>query len=156
MRYNNIKTLRILPKSMGFSLKPYASRGLFSTLEQYQIPIFVDSIEIGWDELYAFLKDYPKLPLILCNTGCESARKLFPILNSCQNLYIETSTYIAHNGISEFVNKFGADRLIFGSGLPNSCVTGAVAMIYYSDISEKEKKKIAKENITMLLEEAVL
>lgn len=154
MKKNGVKTLRIYPRSHNFSVAPYSGGELFQQLNELKIPVFIRCTEIAWEQLFELCNTYPCMPIVICDTGYWAQRQIFPILDKCRNLYVETSTYVMHDGIAETVNSFGAERLIFGSGLPEGSACGAATLIRYADITEKQKQMIARENILRLLEEA--
>ena len=157
MREQNVRSVRLLPKLYGYSLKRYASGELIDALAACKVPLFLEQGQLAsWDALYEFCKDYPQVRVVLCNTGYRCLRGLVPILSACSNLYVETSTFLVHNGIREFCRHFGAERMVFGGGIPDASLAAAVAQIRYADISEEERQMIAAGNIRKLLEEVAL
>ena len=156
MRENSVKSVRVFPVQMSFSISPYSCGELFSELEKYRVPLFINNSQITYQELYALLMEYPHLPVILCGLGHHTERQIYPIAAACPNLYIETSLFFANNSIEMFVKRFGAERLIFGTGTPENSACGAVASILYACISEADKQRIAAENLEAILEEVKL
>ena len=82
---------------------------------------------------------------------CAKANNQKLILKKHKNLYLETFGFKAQDGIEEVCKVFGAERLIFGSGMPESSGAAAVTMITYANISFEEKQMIASENLEKLL-----
>jgi len=78
-------------------------------------------------------------------------RSLFALVKKFDNLYVETFGYKQHHGIEEFCKRFGAHRMVFGSGMPAYSGGAAVAMINYARISDEEKRMIAYENLEKIL-----
>lgn len=156
MKKHNVKTVRIFPEIYDYSLKPYASGKLINTLAEARVPIFIDKPQLSWDDIYMLCTTYPNAIFVLCNTWYRCLRPLVPILEACDNLLIETSTYLMHNGIRDFCRRFGAERMLFGSGLPEYSAIAATSLIRYADISTEEKNKIASGNILKLLNEVTL
>jgi len=157
MRDQNVCSVRLLPKLYGYSLKRYASGELIDALTACKVPLFLEQSQLSsWDELYEFCQEYPKSKVVLCNTGYRCLRGLVPVLSACKNLYVETSTFLVHNGIKEFCRHFGAERMIFGAGTPEASMAAAVAQICYAEIAEEEKQLIASGNILNLLGEVEL
>ena len=156
MKENNVKTVRIMPQKHGYSVKPYSIGKFINTLSECNIPIFIDKAQVSFDEIYSLGTDYPDASFVVCEPGYRSARQYAPILDACPNIYLETSNYCHHNGIRDICRTYGANRLIFGSGMPNGSGTAATSIVRYSDISEEEKEMIASGNILKLLEEVSL
>lgn len=153
MRENCVKSVRIFPSALSFSLMPYSCGELFTELEKYRIPLFVDHSQVTYPDLYQVLVTYPDMPVVLCGAGYRTERQIYPLVSKCPNLYIETSLFVANNSIEMFVDRFGAERLLFGTGVPNNSACGAVATILYACISEEDKEKIAGKNLDGLLGE---
>jgi predicted TIM-barrel fold metal-dependent hydrolase len=153
MMNNNVKAVRIYPSAdkHNYSIKPYSAGPLFSMLESVKVPLFVDIDEIGWTNIDILLSEYPNLPVVLCNTGYRGDRYLHPLMATYGNLYIETSRFLSHLGIEALCGKFGADRILFGSGMPLYTGSGAVFYIDNLMIDENDRKLIASGNLDSLL-----
>jgi len=157
MKKENVKSVRMYPRSMGFSLKPYASGKLIKKLTECNVPIFVDHGQISSaEEVYNMCQEYPDTIFVICEPGYRCVRNMIPVLMSCPKLYLESSSFVVNNGVQKFCETVGADRMIFGSGFPNGSLAAAASMIRYADISEEEKSLIASGNIKRLLGEVAL
>lgn len=157
MKKNDIRCVRLFPKTCGYSLEPYVSEELLTFLTNHKIPVFIDRSEFStWNELYELCTSYSNGIFILCDTSYDCLRQLVPIMEQCQNLFIETSTLFMHQSIRDFCFHFGAERLVFGSSAPIHSMAAAVSLIRYSDISQREKEMIASRNIERLLKEVLL
>jgi len=53
--------------------------------------------------------NFPRLPVLLLETGYRAERYLFPLFKRHPNLHIDTSTYVAHRQLESFVDKFGPE-----------------------------------------------
>jgi predicted TIM-barrel fold metal-dependent hydrolase len=96
-------------------------------------------------------KTFSDLPVILVREGIGSTRYLYPMLERLPNLFLEVSYYQASGGLSSVARRFGAGRLLFGTGLPEYSAGPAVAMLYHADLSAEEKKLVAGDNLRHLL-----
>lgn len=157
-----VKVVRLFPAESDnrFSLADWCSGEFLSLLETYRIPVlielpgFLDIKGTNWEEVRSVCDNYPELPIILCGTNYyRFNRFLYPLLEKFSNLYCETSGYQAHRGLEEIANKYGANRLIFGSNMPVYTPGPAVMMLTYANLSFKEKELIAGKNLRRLLEE---
>jgi predicted TIM-barrel fold metal-dependent hydrolase len=88
----------------------------------------------------------------LTNLHYNCARNLYPLLAKFENLYVETIGFKVYGGIEDVCEKFGAGRLLFGTGAPKYAGSGAVGMITYAGISDAEKRMIASGNLERILE----
>ena len=151
MRENGIKAVRMFPGQweQNFSIAKWNCEELFTVLQEYHVPVMIGLDSIGWNDFYDLLSSYPQLNLIMTEADYRIDRNLYSMLKKFDNLYIEIMGYKVHSGIEEICKRFGAHRLIFGSGMP--VFSGAaVCMVNYARISEEEKKLIAGENLERL------
>ena len=155
MRENGVVSVRIFPKQYGHSLRRYAAAELFDALGEAGIPVFVDYAELpNADALYELCEDYPATNFVLCSPGYRCLRQIVPIMDSRDNLYIETSNLFMHNGLTEFCRYQGAGRLLFGSGMPTASLAAAASQLLLSDLPRCDKEAVASGNLKKLLGEA--
>ena len=128
---------------------------LFRTLERHKIPILLPLSRLNnkYVSLYEILKEHSELRVIITGVGYNCIRDVYPLLEQFPNLYVCTSTYKAFAGIEDTVEKFGAERLVFGSGMPSLSGAASVALLTYADIDDKAKQMIASGNIKRLMSE---
>ncbi len=151
MRNHGIKAVRMFPGQweQNFSVAQWNCGELFAALEEYRVPVMIGLDSIGWNGFYELLGSYPQLNILMTEADYRIDRNLYAMLEKFDNLFIEIMGYKVHSGIEEICKRFGAHRLIFGSGMP--VFSGAaVCMVTYARISEEEKKLIAGENLEKL------
>ena len=160
MKESGIKAVRMFP-DRGYHNFNIAKRNcgeLFSVLENCGVPVFLelDTDFVDWDSIDNACGYHPNLKLVLCGLDYSVDRNLYPILSLHKNVYLETYRYKTHYGIEEISLKFGASRLVFGSGMPLFSGAAAVSMINYAHISDNEKEMIAYGNLESILQEVRL
>lgn len=153
MKKNKVKMVRIFPNksAQNFSLSPWCSGTLFHILEKHRIPLMIGMDQVDYEQVYNLAKDYENLPIILTNTGYRADRHIYPLLQRFENIFVETSSYKVHFGLEAICKLFGPEKLIFGSGLPIYSGGSAVTMITHLKLDEKDKRKIAGDNLRCLL-----
>ncbi|MBQ9967499.1 MAG: amidohydrolase family protein [Oscillospiraceae bacterium] len=157
MKENSVSSIRMFPKTHGYSLKPYALGKFMDAMAEHKIPVFMTYNELASeDALYAMLTDYPKVNFIISDVSYREERKLFPILEHCPNFHIGTGNYVVHGGVKTMCEYFGAERMIFDTGLPTGSAAAAVSLICFAEISEEEKTLIASGNLERMLSEVEL
>jgi len=67
-----------------------------------------------------------------------------------KNIFLDISILHMRNAIEMLVRNFGAGRVLFGSG-PKAQYGASIASLARADISERDRKMIAGENISALL-----
>src|SRR5262249_17503591 len=78
---------------------------------------------------------YPDLPVVLTRCGYRADRYLFPLWEAHRNLYVETSGYVVHAALARVAGRFGPERLLFGTGLPDVAPGAAVLFLVRSGLS---------------------
>ena len=163
LRERGARCVRVFP-SMAVHRYPFDPRvlgSLFEVLQDARVPVFVDfdlgrRDEADWRGLYDMTDAFPDLPLVIVRPGGRSDRGLYPLLDRAPNVHIETGGYWVHNGIARICSRFGAHRLVFGSGFPYWTLAGAAYLVATASISEGDKALVAGENLARLLDGAKL
>jgi len=138
-------------KKHNFSWAPWCSGELYEYLQEHSVLTLMAREDIEWDSLAQLLGNFPRLQVLLLETGYRADRYLFPLFKQNPNLYIDTSTYVAHRQLESLVEKFGPDHLLFGSRLPLYTAGAALAVLASARLSEQAKLSIAGGTLRRLL-----
>jgi hypothetical protein len=152
MRDAGVGLVRAEPGRHGYSLEEWCCGQLWAALEDGRVPVLLSSDR--WGQIDAMLSAHPGLPVILTGTGYRANRVLYPLLDGHANLRLEISTYLTNEGLRDVAARFGAERLIYGSGSPTVCPEEALGTLNYSGLSDAEKSAVAGGNLRALLAEA--
>jgi uncharacterized protein len=151
MKRHHIRALRAFPHRNRYFLDRVTMGDLLTTLCERNIPLFLTPYE-EWQFIFTVLAEFPKLTVIIANYGLwGSDRYFYPLINTYENVYIDTSDYQVLGGFQAFVKKFGSDRLLFGSNYPMDNIGGALATLLGSGIPHADIEKIAHVNIESLM-----
>ncbi|MGD9496415.1 MAG: amidohydrolase family protein [Armatimonadota bacterium] len=145
--------VRIFPAMHNWRLGEWCAGALFDALAQHGVPVLVDISQVDWDGIAAVLAAHPGMPLIVLNFYYRCDRFAYPLLERYPDLYLESNTYGVFRGVEMVCARFGADRLIFGTGLPELEVGGPMALVSYAEIADEDKAKIAGGTMRRLLGE---
>jgi predicted TIM-barrel fold metal-dependent hydrolase len=111
-------------------------------------------IILGYDQasvadILEFTAEFPDVSLILTQVFWSAEVTVFDLLRRRSNILIDISYLHTFQAIELLVKHFGADRLVFGTGLKshNGAAIGALAR---ADITEAQRKKIAHGNLDRL------
>lgn len=113
----------------------------------------VDVPDVSLEDVVTLLKAFPRTPFILVNgagyTGSPLGRKDNELPS---NYMIEISrlTALLGNELGQLIANLGADRLVFGTGMPFKYVDPAVLKIKVLDLGEEDKEKIRRGNAERL------
>lgn len=148
--------VRLTPgkKQHNFSLARWCADLLLDYLEQGSVVTLLSMQDAGWDDVASILDNFPCLPLVLLDIGYRSDRYLFPLLDRYPCLYFESSTYLAHRQLEAFIERRGADRVLFGSRLPLYTPGSALGVLASARISQADRLAVAGGNLRRLLDAA--
>ncbi|MCL5005710.1 MAG: amidohydrolase [Acidobacteria bacterium] len=144
--------LYFAPLRHNFSPAPWCSGELCSFLQDGRILTLIAAEDIGWEALANLLENFPGLHVLLLEAGYRADRYLFPLLRKFPNLYFDSSTYLGHRQLECFVERFGPERIVFGSRLPLYTPGAALAVLATARISDQNKRAIGGGNLRSLLE----
>ncbi|MFO8078871.1 MAG: amidohydrolase family protein [Armatimonadota bacterium] len=147
-----VRSARIFPKMHGWPLSEEVAGPLLRELQERRMPLFVDLPEMGISGAVSLCERCPELPVVLCGVAWGTDREIEPALERAPNLYLETHRLQGHRAYERFARQFGADRLIFGTGLPDCSPGAAMMMSLYEDIGDEERAAIAGGNLLALLQ----
>jgi len=148
----DIAGLRAFPKQNRYILNGITCGDILDFCIQSNMTLYL-SPKDGWEYIFDVLKEFPKLTVIITNYGLwGSDRYFFPLIKTYKNVYIDTSDYQVLSGIQTFVNKFGSERLLFGTNFPMDNMGGPKATLLGSKLRSEEIENIANRNISRLLD----
>lgn len=151
LRQGGAAAVALYPRANNFGLGETWSGPMLSTLEQAGVPVLIELDQSSWPELDSVLQAHPQLQLIVLRVNYRANRWVFPMMARYPGLRLETGFYEAYRGLEAVAHRFGADRLLFGSGLPCWDPGGAMSPILYADLPEADRRCIAGEALRSLL-----
>ncbi|WP_158560829.1 amidohydrolase family protein [Paenibacillus contaminans] len=151
LKANGIRAVKIFPKTHQFDPDRRTAGKLFAELERQRIPLLVDAAELTFSQLADMLADHPELTLLLQGQPWSQERRLFPLMDEYPQLCIEFSALQSNAIIETAYERYGAERLLFGSGMPFKSPGAARSLIDYAQIPEEAKRLIAGGNLCRLL-----
>jgi len=158
MKTARILALRTFPRSHLYPLNRLSFGKWLDPMMDLHIPLIL-SLRRGceWQDIYSLLSEFPDLLCIICDHGCWGMDRMFrPLLERYPNVYIDTAQYFVDGGIEALVNNIGYERILFGSGFPESYFGGIMLMLKHARISDEAKSAIANENLERILSEVKL
>jgi predicted TIM-barrel fold metal-dependent hydrolase len=163
-----VRAARILPDEGPWAgplrLSLYSLEKVFERLSGRRVPLLIPAEHLhtpqaaatfGFDRIDEICRAFPQLPLVLLNPKYNSQSELIALMRRHKNLHFTISTYGLFRQVESAVKMFGADRLLFGSGMPQLDPSLPVGMINYALLPAKEKALIAGDNLRRLLAAAV-
>lgn len=118
LREAAVRSIWVYPRLHGWHLAGPASGSLFSLLNELQLPLFVDLDQTNWTELTAVAAGWPDLSVVACGLGYRTSREALAVLDAHSNIRVDTSVLSSAGGLELLTRRYGADRLVPGSGAP--------------------------------------
>jgi uncharacterized protein len=163
---NKIRAIRLFPKDHVIALNQWMTGDFFDLLNKLHLVVFLDAdqvfVQVGrydydanrFSAIKEICQSYPHIALVINRTGYRPYQSLVQLMQQCNNLYLDLSYLATHQGVEDIVQKFGSERLLFGTSLPFVEAGGALTRLIYAGIPEEAKQDIAGQNLENLLQKA--
>jgi len=153
-----VTALRVFPNTHRFLANQVAMGDWFEPMVEWRIPLFVSVLRgMDWRDIYTLLAEFPELVCVICDHGCWGMDRMFrPLLERYPNVHVDIAQYLLDGGIESLVADYGARRILFGSGFPESYMGGMMLALKHARIPDEAKIAIAGENLERILGEAQL
>lgn len=160
-----VRAVRVSPSPYGgYNVGDWALGPLWPALEDRRVPVLVAGSDLGRypdgpalgfsaTNLYDICRRHPRLPVVILRLNFSALRLASALMAECPNAFAETSFFTAHRGLEYLVDRLGAERLIYGSGMPWGPPGPGIVSIMYSGLTEEQRAAIAGENLRQLLAE---
>lgn len=151
------QAVRLAPRAGepgNYPLTAWGAGDLLDYLQMHSVVTLIAREAIEWQTLFSLLADFPRLVLVLLDVGYRADRFLFPLLRRFPNLYIDSATYLAHRQLESFVERIGADRILFGTRLPLFTPASSLGVLGSARIPDSDRLAIAGGNLRRLLAQA--
>jgi uncharacterized protein len=124
---------------------------VFDLINGMGVPVFIEG-GYPFKTIGALAEKYPGIPMIASGTGYGNMGEAILAAKDKNNLFLEISTLDSMDGIDILVENLGADRIIFGTGMPYNSPSCEILMVKTSSVSEADRQKIFSGNIQKILD----
>ena len=154
-----IERCALNPAFKGVKLHP-SEDAWFPYMEKYY-PIYARLEELGWPMLFhsgtyphsnplaiaVAARDFPSVPFILGHFGlADLSWECFPAAALAANVYVDTTANPMVRVLREWVDRFGAERMLWGSDFPFYNVQYERDKLQALGVTEENRQLIAGEN----------
>lgn len=157
----DVRALFLYPKQYHFTLEERSLDGLLHALSERRIPLFIcynglfgaaGQDQTDWPEVARICQAFPDLPVVVTEYRISyTLRKMYQALDACPNLRVDLSSLWVHHMLEFVTREWGAERLLFGSGMP-LCDPGApLCHLNYALLSEQDRQALAGDNLRRLV-----
>lgn len=149
---NGAAAARIRPAVDQWILADWVCGRLMDVLVERKLPLFCLAAAVPLGQVGELARLCPELTIIIAGVEFRSANVLMPLLETFGNTLLSIgSNYTQHRGIETLVERFGAERLLFGTGLPTAQPMTAITQLMYAEISDEQKWLIGSQNLERLI-----
>jgi len=148
---NRVRAVCLYPATHGYPLAAWQCDPLLGPLAERRYLLLLELTEVQWEPLHWLCATYKGLRVVVLNTYYRVLRPLYALLDAHHNLYVDSSTLCGFRAIEDLCSRFGAERLLFGTGQPRTDGAGTVAMLNYALLDHTQLQAIAAGNLERLL-----
>jgi len=149
----NVRSVRMLPMLHQYPFLDWAVKPWLDWLTKEQIPVWLPSEfrihvdenfnrgkDLNPTEVHDTLKARPNLTAVLSDVKYSDFPWAFLLLKSVPNLYLELSKWVITDGINIAIDTIGEDRIIFGSGFPESSMSPQLYQLHRYGLAKKTQR----------------
>jgi len=156
LREAGVRAVRAFPNRHYFLLNAVACGDLLEAFVAHRVPLFVPLTEFpdGWPGVYALLRDFPALTLVLTQTGCWGQDRYFrPLMKTYPRFFLTMDRLETAGQLAGLVDAVGPHHLLFGSGLPRNYPGAYVLSLARAALADDAREAIAHGNADRLRQE---
>jgi len=146
-----VRAVRMAPRSQNYLLEEYVCGELLDALAGEQILLSIGIDQTSYGDLFQIASRRPGLPILMTGCSWAATRNILPLMDKCPNVHIEFSTFQANYALEEFTERYGAERLLFGTDALLKSMGAAKSFVDYAELGESDRKLIAGGNLARLL-----
>jgi len=163
MEERGVRALFLYPQQYGFLLDEWCIDDLLGPLAERRVPLFICANgliggtgdkpdQTDWPGVVRLCRAFPELPVVVTEARIlRTLRPMYQALEACPNLHIDLSALWLHHLVEFMCREWGAERLLYGSGLPARDPGATLAQLAFSDICEADMAAVAGGNLRRLL-----
>jgi predicted TIM-barrel fold metal-dependent hydrolase len=149
-RAGRVRAVR-LAAAQGLPLADWIHGELFDWLSAAELPLWLALPDFNARDLVAVLRDYPRLRVVLTGAHYSHTLLAYKLLAALPGAYLELSRFESLDAIGDLVRRFGAGRLIYGSGYPRYAIGPVLYMLHRSGLPDAALAQICAGNLEQLL-----
>lgn len=151
---NKAVILRAFPRTLHHSMEQWQTGRILAHMEGRRIPLMLWHTQVSWDEIDKMARSYPRLSIIIDGSDRKlmyENRNLLKLLYERENVYLETHSATQFLFLETLINKYGIDRIVFGSNYPYEDPNAPLYMVFKLDCGNETKSRILRGNLQKLI-----
>ncbi|TMR99719.1 amidohydrolase family protein [Nonomuraea basaltis] len=152
---SGVRAVRAFPRDHGYDLAGTDTAAVLAALESVRLPLLLDAGQITWAAVERISCDHPGLRIVVGGAGYRMLRQIAGVLGRTAYVSVGLADLSSHLGLEWLAERFGAGRLVFGTGAPYRDPAEAVTRLLWSELGEAEVAAIGAGNLRRLLRREV-
>jgi predicted TIM-barrel fold metal-dependent hydrolase len=146
-REHGVQAVRGYPADHRYNLAGADIAPMLEAITAAGLPLLVDIRQTDWSTVETVAGRYPDLPVIVCEIGYRDIRRVTGVLERTANVYLDLADLSSHCGLELLVDRFGAGRILFGTGAPVRDQAEAVTRLLWSELDDAAVAAIGAANL---------
>ncbi|MBQ9335944.1 MAG: amidohydrolase family protein [Lentisphaeria bacterium] len=158
MKENHIGALTLSPFEHRYLSCRMTIGKIMDAAAERRIPVLLNAFAGKWADLYRFMAEFPR-NVFIYQESCGkwgSDRNIRPLLENYPDFYFETAGYWVPEGIRDLADRYGAGRILYGSGFPRYDQGNGMLQLRHSGLPMDAVEMIAGKNLERILKGAQL
>lgn len=153
MRKNRIVAITLQPEKHRYVPNRLTIGRYMDAAAERKVPVLLDGFRGKWKEMYEFMETFPNNVFLSMSASGKwgTDRNIRPLLENYANFYFELMGYWVPEGIYDLVEKYGADRIVYGSGFPQMDQGSPMLQLKQSGLGNEAIVKIAAGNLECII-----
>jgi predicted TIM-barrel fold metal-dependent hydrolase len=149
-RQRGVVAMRAYPADQGYDLLGRECERVLHEMTRAGMPLLIDAEQAPWSTISELARRFPQLPVVVCQVGYRTLRSAAAVMDVAPHVRCDVANLTSHGAIRWLTERFGPERLIFGSGAPVRDRGEAVAMLLLSEVSANDVAAIGAGNASAL------
>lgn len=145
------RLVRLCPAEHRFALAGPHAVTVARELAESHITVLLGWESAGPAEIRRLASAVPTLRIVLINTGYRALRELADVMDAHPEVRVDTASLCGHLQVEWMVNRYGAHRVLFGTGAPETDDAGPRFQLDHLELADHDVELIAGGNVLELL-----
>jgi hypothetical protein len=145
------RVVRLCPAEHRFALTGPHGLQLARDLADRGATVLLSWESTNFGEVDRLAREVPGLGIVLINTGYRVLRELADLMDAHPGIRVDTASLSGHQSVEWIARRYGASRVLFGTGAPETDDAGPRFLLDHLDLPAADVELIAGGNILTLL-----
>lgn len=146
LKEDGIRVMNLDPAAHGVVLDEFYIGEYFEVLDKLGMTVVMPGAAASAPGFPSLASKYKNINFIVQKSGFTKAPDIFTLMKKLDNIYTDVSLSIPF-GIEEIARRYGSERIVFASYMPEYSPTTFVARVILASLTDSEKENIAYKNI---------